>query len=143
MGEFRVDLFAYVLMPDHVHLLARLPENTTLQKMMNHINGAAAREINKLCGTTGQKFWQGGFYDVRIRGLTDFAVKINYIHNNPVKAGLSPTPVKYKFSSAGVYADSFGFAMIESSASNRIRIGLIRDTVPDLVRNKLNNMLMP
>lgn len=55
--EFSVKIFAYVVMPDHVHLLLQQPEQMTLEKLMNHINGFSAREINKRQNTVEKKFW--------------------------------------------------------------------------------------
>ncbi|GEM_PF-1177356 len=114
VNDLGVALFAYVVMLDHVHLLLQQPKQLTLEKLMNHINGASAREINKQRNTVGEKFWQGGFHDVFLREPIDFAIKINYIHNNPVKAGLVVNPEDYIFSSARFYKTKFGTAVFDT-----------------------------
>ena len=110
--DLEIKLFGYVVMPDHVHLLLQQPEQMTLEKLMNHINGASAREINKQQNTVGEKFWQGGFHDVFLREAIDFAIKVNYIHNNPVKARLVVHPENNSFSSAKMYASKFGSSFL-------------------------------
>lgn len=114
VNDLGVVLFAYVVMPDHVHLLLQQPEQLTLEKLMNYINGASAREINKQRNTVGEKFWQGGFHDVFLREPIDFAIKVNYIHNNPVKAGLVVNPEDYIFSSARFYKTKLGTAVFDT-----------------------------
>ncbi len=131
--ELRFELFAYVIMPDHVHVLLRVPKNVSLQKVMNHINGASARKMNQLRESTGQKFWQGGFVDVRVRGLVDFAVKVNYIHNNPVKAELVQQAEQYQFSSAQVYSLQFGHALIDIRKIDRSKIRIIRQQISRVI----------
>ncbi len=139
VNDLRFELFAYVVIPDHVHLLLRVPQNISLQKLMNHINGAASRKLNQLRGTTGQKFWQGGFFDVRIRGLVDFAVKVNYIHNNPVKAELVQEAEQYQFSSAKTYVAQFGHSLINSRNADRSKIRIIRQQISRVIEVSLMN----
>ena len=139
VNDLRFELFAYVIMPDHVHLLLRVPQNISLQKLMNHINGAASRKLNQLRGTTGQKFWQGGFFDVRIRGLVDFAVKVNYIHNNPVKTELVQEAEQYQFSSAKTYVAQFGHSLINSRNADRSKIRIVRQQISRVIEVSLMN----
>ena len=50
-----------------------------------------------------QKFWQHRFDDVYITSEDVFAVKLDYIHYNPVKAGLVAKPEDWRYSSSGFY----------------------------------------
>jgi REP element-mobilizing transposase RayT len=50
-----------------------------------------------------RKFWMKRFDDEVIRNEKMFWTKLNYIHRNPVEAGLVDKPEKYKYSSAGNY----------------------------------------
>ena len=50
-----------------------------------------------------RKFWMKRFDDEVIRNQNMFLVKLNYIHNNPVKSGLVEKPEDYKYSSARNY----------------------------------------
>jgi putative transposase len=129
LSDFHSRLFAYVLMPDHIHLLLQLPEEVTLEKLMNHINGASARKINNVLETTGNKFWQGGFHDVYLRESRDFAIKVNYIHNNPVKAGIVRRPEEYAFSSAKFYIKKFGTSIFDLKTFDQFSLaGIITET---------------
>ena len=132
LDNFKSTLFAYVLMPDHVHLLLQLPENVTLKKLMNHINGASARKLNDILETTGNKLWQGGFYDVYLREPIDFAIKINYIHNNPVKAGIVQHPEDYKFSSARFYCTLFDSALFNTKIFSNHTLEAITSQISEI-----------
>jgi putative transposase len=87
-------LHAYVVMPDHLHLLLT-PTDVTLERAMQLIKGGFSHRIaSKLA------VWQRGFTDHRIRDDADYAIRLNYLHRNPVEARLSETPETYPFSSA-------------------------------------------
>lgn len=133
LDDFNSALFAYVLMPDHMHLLLQLPEKITLNKLMNHINGASARKINDVLGTSGKKFWQGGFHDVYVRKPRDFAIKVNYIHNNPVKAGIAQNPEDYVFSSAKYYVRKFGTPIFDGRSFDYFLLDAIVNETADIL----------
>jgi len=130
--DFQSKLFAYVLMPDHVHLLLLLPEQLTLEKLMNHVNGASSRKVNDALGTTGNKLWQGGFHDVFLREPIDFAIKVNYIHNNPVKAGIVQRSDEYIYSSAKYYMKKFGSAVFDVGSFDHFTLEGIINQVDDI-----------
>lgn len=87
-------LHAYVVMPDHLHLLLT-PTDITLERAMQLIKGGFSHRIaSKL------PVWQRSFTDHRIRDDADYNTRLDYIHRNPVEARLSETPETYAFSSA-------------------------------------------
>jgi REP element-mobilizing transposase RayT len=92
------DLHAYVIMPNHVHVL--LAPKIPPAKLTQYIKGASAREANKVLGISGKPFWQHESYDHRVRTAEEFTKIQKYIENNPVKAGLAATPETYRWSSA-------------------------------------------
>jgi len=94
------DLSAYVVMPNHVHLLV-LPRIAP-DRMMKSLKGSTAREANRALGRTGEPFWQKESYDHWVRSQQEFESIRAYIENNPVKAGLVRTPEEFPWSSAGV-----------------------------------------
>jgi len=49
------------------------------------------------------RLWQPGFYDFNVHSEEKFLEKLNYMHNNPVKAGLVSSPCDYKWSSYKKY----------------------------------------
>jgi putative transposase len=92
------ELHAYVIMPNHVHVL--LAPKIPLPKLMQYIKGASAREANKILGVSGKPFWQHESYDHLVRTPEEFTKIQQYIENNPVKAGFATTPESYRWSSA-------------------------------------------
>jgi len=96
-GE-RYVLHAYVIMPDHVHLLLQPEAGWSLAKILQGLKGITAREINKFLGRRGT-FWQDESFDHLVGNEADWIDKFRYIHYNPVKAGLVTMPQDYPFSS--------------------------------------------
>lgn len=80
---------AWVIMPNHVHVLFSIPEGGELSKLLQSWKGSTSREINRLCGRTGT-LWQKDYFDRLIRNKEHFWRTANYIRNNPLKARLQP-----------------------------------------------------
>ena len=95
----RYDLYAYVIMANHVHILLepRLP----LAKITGVIKGVAARDANATLDRSGKPFWQDESFDHWIRNSAEFDRIRHYIEWNPVNAGLVARPEDWKWSSAG------------------------------------------
>ena len=96
--ETGTQLLAYVVMPDHVHLLV-VPGRLGLGHFMRLVKGRFARYWNRSEGQPGA-LWQERYYETVIR--TDAGLKrcIDYIHRNPVASGLSEDASAYPYSSA-------------------------------------------
>ena len=101
-------LFAYSIMPNHVHLLIqsrlckKLPDGGMTAKYpiadaLRLLKGSTARKCNLELGRSGA-FWTHESYDHFIRDEREFASVIAYILNNPVKAGLVAEWADWKFS---------------------------------------------
>ena len=100
-GEYL--LHAFVVMPNHVHLLITPSIRCSLERAMQLIMGGSAHEIHQQCGGR-RPSWQSGFYEATIRNVADYESKVNYIHRNPVMARLVTDASDWKWSSAsGVY----------------------------------------
>ena len=96
IDHYRADylLHAYVIMPDHLHLIVT-PTDITLERTMQLIKGGFSHRLaSKL------PVWQRGFTDHRIRDTDDYNIRRNYLHQNPVEARLSESPESYPHSSA-------------------------------------------
>ena len=92
-------LHAFVLMPNHLHVLLTPSGITSLEKAMQLIKGGSSHEIHKqLGGSMG--IWQSGFHEATIRDEADYLSKIRYIHQNPVAAGLASNSTDWVWSSA-------------------------------------------
>jgi len=92
------ELHAFVVMPNHVHLL--LTPWTELADITRTIKGRSARQANAALGRTGVPFWQDESFDHWIRHPAQFEKVRIYIENNPVRAGLAQRPEQWPFSSA-------------------------------------------
>ncbi len=91
-----MQLHAFVIMPDHVHVLCTPAE--TLQRAMQFIRGGYLFKYRKLNGKA--EVWQKGFSDHRVRNETEFYVRVQYIHENPVRARLCAMAQDFMYSSA-------------------------------------------
>ena len=96
--DLAIDLMAWVIMPNHVHLLIRQHDGIRLGDVICKIKSRSARRINLRRGSSG-KVWQIGFFDRLMRCDGHMWNTIEYIHNNPVAAGLVPTQKDWPFSS--------------------------------------------
>jgi len=92
-------LFAWVMMPNHIHSLITRFENYTLAAIMQSLKSITAHKANQILKRRGQ-FWMLDYFDRYIRNATHFAATVRYIENNPVKAGLCERPEDWPFSSA-------------------------------------------
>lgn len=84
--KFKVKMFAWVILDNHIHLLFLLPDGSTLPGFMHNINANISRMINKMDGAGGRKIFKS-YWDYCIRNEKDFFTHFNYIHHNPVKHG--------------------------------------------------------
>lgn len=94
----RYKLRAFVVMPNHVHVL--VTPSVTSTKWLGPLKGFTAHEANTILGRTGNPFWQGESYDHLVRSDEEFDRIRRYIENNPVRAGLVRTPEEFEWSSA-------------------------------------------
>jgi REP element-mobilizing transposase RayT len=94
-------LFAYVIMPNHAHLLLSSFQST-LPKLMRDWKSESAFAIAKARKRSGA-IWQPRYFDFILRRAADFRKEFEYIHNNPVSAALVERPEDWVWSSAGCY----------------------------------------
>ncbi len=97
--EGRFQVHAFVVMPEHVHLLFTPAHNVTLEHAVQLIKGGYSHEFGITFGKH-KEVWQRGFTDHRIRDARDFEAHVEYIHQNPVKRGLVEKPSDYRYCSA-------------------------------------------
>ncbi|MFQ5805189.1 MAG: transposase [Phycisphaerae bacterium] len=135
------DVWAYVLMPEHVHLLiwptrpaysisdilgdVKQPvTRATLKFVRKHAPEFLARMRDaRPNGKSSHRFWQrGGGYDRNLNTPRSITEKINYIHENPVRRGLVAVPTDYRWSSAAFYAGKTDVDLVPDV-----------DSVPDMV----------
>jgi REP element-mobilizing transposase RayT len=92
------DLHAFVIMPNHVHILIEpLAEPV---RLLRALKGASARDANRILGRVGHHFWQDESFDHWVRTGAEFDRIRDYIQQNPVKTGLVHRPEDWAWSSA-------------------------------------------
>ena len=113
-------LFAYVFMPDHIHLLTDAPQKPS--RVLQYIKGIIGhRLIDYLKAPKFESsllklkhkdwkrnhrysLWQHDSDIFSVTSESKFIEKVNYIHLNPVRAGLAERPQDYRWSSARWWA---------------------------------------
>ena len=130
---YRLNVYGYVVMPEHVHVLLSEPQRTggprkpdfgwrgdvhTLADALKSLKQGVSR---RLIGNDGH-FWQKRYYDFNIRNYAQFVEKLRYIHRNPVKRGLCERPQDWPWSSFRHYVTGCaGRVEIESEWTARKR----------------------
>jgi putative transposase len=112
-------LFAWVIMPDHIHLLTSRPSTTS--EVLRTVKGITARRVidylkennytrslSKLEHAERDRgyrysLWQTEKNVLPIFTQNKFTEKVNYIHQNPVKAGFVDQAIDYRWSSARIW----------------------------------------
>jgi putative transposase len=114
-----LQIFAYVIMPDHTHVLT--DNGRDIKDALRYINGISAKRVIDHLKANGhesslaklriqqrEKKHKHSVYQhhpnaLRVTGEDVFMQKMNYIHLNPVRAGLVEHPDEYVFSSARIW----------------------------------------
>ncbi|MBP6025021.1 REP-associated tyrosine transposase [Ferruginibacter sp.] len=122
----RIRLYAFVIMNNHIHLIWQPLPGQTLQTIQHSFLKNTAQEIKLSLLQTNinlleqfkvnakdrtYQFWERNSLSVELRSSKVFNQKLEYIHNNPIKAGLCTNVEDYHYSSAKFYAtgiDAFG-----------------------------------
>ena len=116
------DVWAYVIMPEHVHLLIFPSEEVysiadilldikrpVARRALRYVGEHAPDFLDRMMdeqpsGLVQHRFWQrGGGYDRNVVGARTIHDTIAYIHANPVRRGLVESPKGWRWSSAGFY----------------------------------------
>ena len=97
----KFDLHAAVVMPDHAHLIYSPRRRDdgwsyTLPEIMKAIKGRSAREINIALKRRGP-VWQEEFFDHVLRSNDSLVDRVDYVCQNPVRAGLVRTKADYRW----------------------------------------------
>jgi putative transposase len=125
VNEEKVTINAFVIMSNHLHIIWQAKGSNSIQKIQTSFIKHTSREFKKQLEKDGNlkdyevnsidrkyNFWQRDSLNVELFTAAVFNQKLNYIHHNPVKAGLCNLPEEYYFSSALFYEksiDNFGF----------------------------------
>jgi putative transposase len=91
-------LHEFVVMPDHFHVLLT-PAEISLERAVQFIKGGFSYRVKKELGMNIE-IWGRGYVDHRIRDENDHRRHVEYIHENPVEAGIVDSAKEYSYSSA-------------------------------------------
>jgi putative transposase len=140
----RVDLLAYCLLPNHVHLLLETPEGN-LSKMMQAFQTSYTVYFNKRHGRTGHVFEQR--YKAMLVDKDNYLLQVSrYIHLNAVTAKLAERPQDYHWCSYGSYLNGKGILGLKTetvlgqlNGSKDRRLRQYRDYVEGGREERLSN----
>ena len=100
--RFEVDIFAYVLMSNHYHLLVRT-NRANLKKAMHWFGTAYTRRFNNRNSKSGHLF-QGRYKSILVQNDA-YVMRLScYVHRNPLRSGIVRRLIDYKWSSYPIYA---------------------------------------
>ena len=115
LGKSEGTCCGFVVMPDHVHAILWFPRSGCLSPFMQTWKSRASRPLKKL--TRGQMqeyaqaidprepFWQPKYYPFNLFTEKKAIEKLDYMHLNPVRAGLAGAATEWRWSSARYYID--------------------------------------
>lgn len=118
--DYSLSILAYVVMPNHVHLVVLPEPGTLLGALVGHIKRRSSLKLTSSWKSLGDEtlrsavlpasrkesyaLWQPRCYDHNCRTPETVREKIVYCHNNPVRANLVDSPTDWEWSSARWYA---------------------------------------
>ena len=112
----RYRLLAWVIMPNHVHALVETMPGFPLDGVIQSWKSFTAKQVNKILDRSGQ-FWMPDYFDRYIRNEKHLATVVDYIEQNPVKAGLVDSASEWRWSSAA--RNAVGMRIGGSERDNR------------------------
>ncbi len=112
-------LHSFVVMPNHVHLLAT--PAVALPKLTRSLKGITAKRANTTLALVGKPFWQSESYDHLVRHEREFEKIMKYIEGNPVRTELVKDASDYRWSSAGLATSGSPADLGSAPLSGRIR----------------------
>lgn len=124
-------LTAWVFLPDHWHAICAPKYPLTISQVMKSIKTSSTVLMNRGRAEAGE-LWQARFFDRALRSVEEYNEKVEYIHLNPVKAGLVRRPQDWRWTSVSEYSGV-------SAAEQERRCGLAIDRVsmPSDARTRL------
>lgn len=115
LAAFEARCVGFVVMPDHVHALIWFSKTGRLSSFMQQWKGRSSKLIKRFAGESLPEFvsrlpkadpvWQVRFYSFEVYSTEKLEEKLNYMHLNPVRAGLVESTAEWKWSSARWYLE--------------------------------------
>ena len=103
-SHYDISIISYVIMPSHIHLLLGMSKIEELSKTIQMFKSITSRQVKELrlpeLKENNYTLWKPRFDDLIVNSEKQFKIKMEYIHNNPVKAGFVKSAEDWKYSSA-------------------------------------------
>jgi len=87
----RYQLFAWCVMPNHVHTVFQTLVGNTLARILHSWKSFSAKQANQILHRSAE-FWQREYYDRLVRDISEFHRAVQYVVDNPKRAGLKDWP---------------------------------------------------
>jgi putative transposase len=96
--KYGLDVWAYCLMPNHIHIVGVPGSQDSLARAFNTVHMLYAQYFNRKQNATGH-LWQGRFFSCALDERHVYAA-VRYVEQNPVRGGIVSVPQDYPWSSA-------------------------------------------
>lgn len=103
--KHEVQIWAYCLMSNHIHLLAVPETETSLSRGIGLTNQVYTQYLNRKLNQSG-RIWQNRFFSCVVENDAYLWAVARYIERNPIKAGLSEYAETYRWSSAKTHINN-------------------------------------
>lgn len=123
--KYKVSIHAFVLMTNHVHILATPTKGTDVSLFMQFIGRRYVPYINNKYGTSGS-IWEGRYKASLVQEESYFLLVMRYIELNPVRANMVESPSHYRWSS---FSHNAGVKTIKMIRLHQIYLALASDDV--------------
>jgi len=117
-SEYQLAIHAYVLMTNHVHLLATPARADSLPRVMQSLGRRYVRYVNDTYRRTGT-LWEGRYRAAPIESEAYLLACSRYIELNPVRAGIAAHPRDYRWSSWRAHAQGAADRLVSEHALYR------------------------
>jgi putative transposase len=94
--HFAIEINAFVLMPNHFHLIASAPKGN-LSEAMCFFMRETSKNISRRAGRINQLYGRP-YFSSSLQTINYFYIAYKYVYRNPVKAGLSKKAQEYIYS---------------------------------------------
>jgi putative transposase len=112
--DFGWNLEAWAVFSNHYHFIGHSPPDaTSLSGMLSMLHAKTAGWVNRLDGTPQRQVWFN-FWETRLTYQQSYLVRLNYVHQNPVRHGLVAVANQYPWCSAAWFEREASSAMVKS-----------------------------
>jgi putative transposase len=123
--EFDVEVLAYCLMTNHIHLVAVPADEDGLQRALKPLHMRHAQRINRAHGWKGH-LWQGRFFSSPLDHDYLWAA-VRYVERNPVRAGMVRRAQDYVWSSAAAHCGKTTTTLLNLESVWQKRFATVKD----------------